>query len=251
MKELLIIITGVLAFALPIVLAFAWTKKTRCSPVAYLVGAMCFILFAYTLESFAHYYFLYINKTSAEAFNTKPILYGIYAALMAGLFEETGRLFGFKVLLKKFKDKAISVGYGIGHGGIECVLTLGATYLMYSVVLLGGSLGDALADSTALSTINAINAAIIPFALIERVSALILHISLSIIMFKAVRVKKCFYLYIVAILIHMIADIPAGLYQAGILTSIPLIEILTLAISLITFYFAIKTYKSIGEEKNA
>lgn len=251
MKEFLIILTGVLAFALPIVLAFVWTKKTKCTPIAYLVGVMCFILFAYTLESFAHYYFLYINETVAEALNTKPILYGLYAAFMAGLFEETGRLFGFKVLLKKFKDKAISVGYGIGHGGIECVLTLGATYLMYSVVLLGGSLGDTLADTTALSTINAIETSIIPFALIERISALILHISLSILVFKASRNKKSFYLYIVAILIHMVADIPAGLYQAGILTSIPLIEVLTLVVSLLTFYFAIKTYKSMKEKENA
>lgn len=251
MKTVLILISGLFAFALPIVLAYFWSKNTKCNFVAYLVGALCFVLFANTLESLAHYYFLYINPTTADALNTKPLLFGLYAGIMAGLFEETGRLFGFKVLLRKFKDKAVSVGYGIGHGGIECVLTLGATYLMYSVVLLGGSLGDASADATALTTINAIETFIIPFATLERISALILHISLSVLVFKAVNTKKSFYLYIVAILIHTIADIPAGLYQAGVITSIPLIEALTLAISLVTLYFAIKTYKSMEEKENA
>jgi uncharacterized membrane protein YhfC len=48
-------------------------------------------------------------------------LYAVLGALLAGLFEETGRFIAFKFLLKKRTDRKTAISYGIGHGGFEAI----------------------------------------------------------------------------------------------------------------------------------
>ena len=247
-KETLIIITTVVAFLLPICLVIFWKIKTNCYWLAFATGALCFMIFAYVLEGIVNVYLININNTTSYFLMSNPLAYGIVGALMAGLFEETGRLFGFKLLLKNHKEKNISVGYGIGHGGIECVLTLGTSYLLYTLVILGVSLGDPSTDAIALQAINSIQTTIIPVAVLERIVSIILHISLSIFVYKAANKTESFYLYPVAILLHMVSDIPAGLYQAGLITSVMLVELLIAIITIVIFIFAIKMYKNMKDE---
>ena len=47
-----------------------------------------------------------------------------------------GRLFCFKVLLKKHKKSDCAVAYGIGHGGIEVVIIVGMSYLYPLAILI-------------------------------------------------------------------------------------------------------------------
>ena len=248
LKNILIIIAALFGFGFPIALSIYWHKKSDCKYRVILTGAICFVLFSSLLEAMIHLYFLMINEKTATFINSSPIIYALYGGLMAGIFEETGRLFGFGVLLKKQKDKNISIGYGIGHGGIECIITLGSAYLLYSIVVCGGSLGDASADAQALQTIESIQTSIIPLAIIERISAIMLHIGLSVFVFKAVREKKKFYYYILAILIHAICDIPAALYQTGVIKSVLLVEILVFIMGLSILMVGLKMYKKIENE---
>lgn len=247
-KETLIIVTTVVSFLLPLCLVIYWKTKTKCNWITFASGALCFMLFAYLIESFINLYLLQINQTTSKFLTSNPLVYGIFGALMAGLFEETGRLFGFKLLLKKQKEKNAAIGYGIGHGGIECVMTLGVTYLTYTLFILNGTLGDITTDNLIAQTINSIDITIIPIALIERIVAIILHIALSVFVYKAANKTKSFYLYPLAILLHMISDIPAGLYQAGLLTNIYVVETLGAIISITIFIFAIKIYKNMKDE---
>lgn len=251
MKNIAFILCTIIAFALPIVLMVIWRKKTGCAIKPFIVGALCFALFATLIEPIFHTLIMLPDNAVSRFITNSPIVYALYGGLAAGLFEETGRLFGFKVLLKDYKEIETSVGYGIGHGGIECILTLGITYLLYTIVILGGSLGDSVADAAVISTISSININIIPLAIIERVLAITLHIGLSILVFGAVNYKKYRYLFVVAILIHMIADIPAGLYQAGAITSLLIVELLTAVVSVSTIVLAIIFYKKMEEELDA
>ena len=248
-KETLIIITTVVAFLLPICLAIFWKTKTNCYWLAFATGALCFMIFAYVLEGLVNVYLINVNETTSYFLMSSPLAYGVFGALMAGLFEETGRLFGFKLLLKNHKEKNVSVGYGIGHGGIECVLVLGVNYLLYVFVILGGSLGDPASDAVVLQMINSTQTSIIPLAMFERIISIILHISLSIFVYKAANKTKSFYLYPVAILLHMISDVPAGLYQAGLITNVMLVELLIAIITIVIFIFAIKMYKNMKDEE--
>ena len=248
-KETLIIITTVVAFLFPICLAIFWKTKTNCYWLAFATGALCFMIFAYVLEGLVNVYLINVNETTSYFLMSNPLAYGVFGALMAGLFEETGRLFGFKLLLKNHKEKDVSVGYGIGHGGIECVLVLGVNYLLYVFVILGGSLGDPASDAVVLQMINSIQTSIIPLAMFERIISIILHISLSIFVYKAANKTKSFYLYPFAILLHMISDVPAGLYQAGLITNAILVELLIAIITIVIFIFAIKMYKNMKDEE--
>lgn len=249
-KFVLLLIAVIFAFLFPVALFLIWRKNTKCKWIAFIIGVISFTVFANGLESIAHYYFLSINETTSMFLYKNIIAYTAYGALMAGLFEETGRLVSFKLLLNKYKTKEISVGYGIGHAGIECILTLGITYLLYVIVLGGGSLGDAATDLSVMAIIDQIDTALIPFAILERLIAICVHIGLSILVFKAANHKGSFHLYFVAILLHALTDVPAGLYQMGLIQSVIVIEVLTLAIGIAILFFGIKTYKKleIGEK---
>lgn len=244
-KFIVFLVTTLFAFLFPLILFIVWRKKTNCKWIAFIVGAICFTVFANGLESVVHYYFLSTNEITLTFFTNHLGLYALYGGLMAGLFEETGRLLGFKLLLSKYKTKETAIGYGIGHAGIECVLTLGVTYLLYALVLGGMSLGDGQTNSIILQSIDQINAGLASVAMLERLIATSVHIGLSILVFKAANVKGCFYLYPVAILLHMITDIPAALYQTGFISSIFAVEGITLIIGLAILYIGIKVYKTL------
>lgn len=250
MKTVLVISTTILAYVIPLILVIIWRIKTKCSFKPFLIGALGFVIFANVFESLFHYFMLYGNQTTANFINNNPLVYGIYGALTAGIFEEVGRLFCYKVFLRKNKEKENSVAYGIGHGGIECIFVLGSTYLIYSIVALGGNLGDPQTTSEIALILNGIDPIIIPIALIERILALTIQIGLSIIVFKAASNKKCFYYFPLAIILHTLTDLPAGLYQAGIIKSIAAIEIITAIFAIAIIYYGVAIYKTIGENES-
>lgn len=246
--KVLFVIAAAFGFVLPIGLNIYWSSKNKVSGFSYVVGAIGFILFAMILETTLHNYLLITNSSTAAFIYSSPIIYAIYGGLSAGVFEETARLLGFKLLLNKKNNKANAVAYGIGHGGAECILTLGVTYLLYSVYLLFGTYGDAATDALLEQTIASIEPAVIPLAMVERAAAMMLHIGLSILVYKATTNKKYFYYYFVAIFLHALMDVPAALYQYGIINNLLIIESVTLIFGGAVLYFAIKKYKEMEEE---
>ena len=154
------------------------------------MGSLCFLLFAMGLEQMLHAVVIGMENPISERINNTPWLYVLYGCLAAGIFEETGRYFGFSVLLRNYKEKEVSVAYGIGHGGIETIMTLGLTYGMLALVSLGVSLGDEQTSELLWKTINSAGAGEMCLAMLERVSAMMLHIGLSVLVFAAVRRGK-------------------------------------------------------------
>lgn len=69
--------------------------KWRC----FFAGAAAFILFAMILEQLLHSAVL--RSPAGAVLQGNIWLYGLYGGLAAGLFEETGRLAAFRLLLKK------------------------------------------------------------------------------------------------------------------------------------------------------
>ena len=138
MRLFLLIIVLIFSFGLPIILLCKWKRKTGSKLKPFIVGALVFFIFVNFLEGLFHQLFLFGNNPVSAFLNSNAAAYALYAALMAGIFEECGRLFGFKVLLKQNDQIYNSVSYGIGHGGIEIMLTLGAAYLVYLIAYIGG-----------------------------------------------------------------------------------------------------------------
>ena len=73
-----------------------------------------------------------------------------------------------------------------------------------------------------------------------------LHISLSVVVFRAVRQRKAGYLGL-AVALHALFDVPAALFQCGVLHSTWLVEALLLVLCLGCAAYAKKQYCALQE----
>ena len=82
----------------------------------------------------------------------------------------------------------------------------------------------------------------------ERILAIVLHTSLSVIVFASIKMKGRLCLYPAAIVLHAIFDVPAVLYQRGVITSIGLTELLLLAAGIVLVFVTVKIYRMMKAE---
>lgn len=203
--------------AIPIILLFYYKKKgAQVSP--FFVGCAVFILFALILESLMHQLVLKVLP-AGEKIMGNTWLYALYGGLAAGVLEETGRFVAFKTVLKKrLGNDKNALMYGAGHGGIEAVLLLSATYVSYIAIgvmlnagqadkLTAGLTGDMLTQTQALlATVAAMTPLSCLLAFLERCSAMTIHICLSVLVWFAAKKPGKGWLYPLAILLHAVFD---------------------------------------------
>lgn len=250
--------TGLLAITIPVVLIVAWKMYTKRSLVPFWVGVMVFIAFSRMLEMIPHSLFLLSSNPVSKAINGNVVLYVIYAATVAALFEETGRYLAFLFVLTKHPNKETAVTYGIGHGGIECILVLGVTYIQYYAygqLINNGSMDKMLsAYKDSSQSVDALNQLITNIkgvtqmtcymADLERISAMMVQVALSILVFQAVYVAGKKYMYWVAVALHFLMDVPAALYQKGVLKLLPT-EIILFVYAALVLAFGVKIYQGL------
>jgi len=208
-------LTGI---AVPVALAWWLVKKQKARLTTILIGAGVFIVFALLLEPILH--MLVLKGPHGPAIMGNVWLYALYGGLAAGLFEETGRFLAMKYLLKKEPSKTLpAVAYGAGHGGVEMILIFGMTMisnLVLSVMINTGAAETLLATApanaleqvqTQFEQLETTAAGSYFLGLWERVSALILQLGLSILVWTAVRKGgKWLWLFPAAILLHFLVD---------------------------------------------
>jgi len=263
------VLMGIIGITAPVALVVIWLVKTKQPFTTVLVGAITFIVFALGLETIPKLIFLRANNPIGNYVAGHMGLYMIIAALLAGIFEETGRLVAFKYILKKRNDRMTALSYGIGHGGVEVLLVLGVAgfqYLAYAIMIQAGQFDQIVAEvaakapdqvdtiKTVADSIAATSLLTVFWGIIERIAAVLIHISCSIIMFKAVKMKGKMWLYPVAVLIHTSVDMIAALYQCGFISNVGIIVMLFLVWGGVLFAFCYnKVYKKLPdiiEEKN-
>ena len=221
-------VSGLMGFLIPVVLLFYLKKKKKADLIPFLAGLSVMLIFALILESAVH---SVVFKTGfGEKIYSTPWMYALYGGLMAGLFEEMGRLIAFRTVLRKYMDRNINaVMYGAGHGGFEAAVILGMTMvnnLMWSFMINSGGTEVLTGDYTG-EVLEQIQASIRELCItpswhflvagLERILAVILQIALSVLVWFAVKNKKRGFLFPAAILIHMAVDAGAVLLaQAGI-----------------------------------
>ncbi|MBD5130896.1 MAG: YhfC family intramembrane metalloprotease [Ruminococcaceae bacterium] len=222
-----------LALVIPIAAAVVFKLKNRETWLPSLfIGAGTFIVFALVLEQLLHAVMIPIIKDNA-------ILYSVYGALAAGIFEETGRLVAYKTLMRKHYTTKNAVLMGLGHGGIEAIIALGLTLTMLLVLaVMSNSMGidktlEIIANGNSeiaqtpleaqLESIRDYNFASMATGVYERIIALTFHTCMSVVVYKSVSQKGKIWLYPTAIVLHALLDFPAAMYQTGIITSIPVV----------------------------
>ena len=235
----ILILDLILGFAVPVCLAWWMIKKYKVRLSTILIGAATFIVFALVLEALVHR--LVLGGSLGATIQGKTLYYALYGGLMAGLFEETGRFLSMKFLMKKEPTTALpGLAYGAGHGGVEMLILFGISMisnLAMAVMVNAGQLETIVAQTPADAQ-EQVRAAAVKLAelragdlllgLWERISALILHLSLSVLVWAAVRKGgKWLWLFPAAILLHAGVDAQAVILSKS--ASMPALEAIIFA----------------------
>lgn len=246
------LITGtVLAFLIPIAAVIVYKLKNRDARLpSALVGAVTFLVFALILESLLHNIMLPFIQGNA-------VIYIIYGALAAGIFEETGRLVAYKVVMKNNLTTKNAIMMGLGHGGFECMMVLGFSMisLAASAIMVNNdglettistlSGGDAAAAETVRAQIEALTTygfGNMVLGIYERLIAMTFHVCMSVLVFHAVSQPRQIKLYVLAVILHAALDVPAAMYQVGIL-SLPVVYIIMTVLTAAVVYFIVTLTK--------
>ena len=234
-------ISLIISLALPIAGIIYLKKKYNASLKTFFIGMIMFFVAVQILEASIHNYFLNINISTSEFLLGNPLAYMLYGGLMAGIFEETARLISFKFLIKDRND-ITAITYGVGHGGIEAIL-IGAVSslnaIIYSVLINNGGFqslmeGASVSKEVISTTYNQfVNTSSFYWLMpgVERMIAMAIQISLSIMVFYAVKERKYIYFFI-AIICHAVINFPAALYQARVISNIYIVEGITLLLAI-------------------
>jgi uncharacterized membrane protein YhfC len=197
-----------------------------------IAGIAVFALFAMVIERAINGYLLHVNETTA-GWLSNPVVFVTYGALAAGICEEVGRFIAMRLLLKRAREKAspaantdgTALAYGLGHGGAEAWLVgvlVQVQWIVFAVFENRGELDSHLPNvpADAMMRLHLILASLSPttagiFAL-ERLAALVFQIALSVLMWRGLRAGWRGILPL-AIVAHALVDVPATLFQAGVL----------------------------------
>lgn len=214
-------VSAVVGVGLPVGLFLGLRKRLSLQVVPMIVGVAVFVLFAMVLEQTLHMVVLRPQPDGTMALrDNNPALYVLYGIFAAGIFEETGRLVAFLALKRFFKGVRTAVSYGIGHGGIEAILLLSlpmVSDIVLSMVINAdpnGQIASALPAATRYALVGTAPA----YFLVgggERILAIAIQLSLSLLVWIAVTHKGRWWLFPLAILLHAVCDTPAAIAQTG------------------------------------
>ena len=258
-----LIITVILMIAIPVAFFILWRGKYKeQTKISWLIaGAVGFIVSARMLELGVHYFCILADNPVSRFINGNTLAFVLYGITMAGVFEECGRHIVLKYVMKKNRTRENAVLYGIGHGGIEILAVLLPAMILYLVIAVLFSRGNAeeamkqlnITEETAAAALPSVQAAAafgygaMAMNVIERLFAMLLHIGLTVIVFYgAVNAKKAF--LPLAVLLHMLLVTFPALYQRG---AVPLwsVEVWAAFWAAATGFIAAGLYRKMKSER--
>lgn len=254
----MLLLAGTFNVVFPLMLGWWIIKKKGTSWKLFGVGVLTFIgsqIFHLPVvrgltTAFSSGMFPHVDPGFAPFFNA------IVLGLLAGIFEETARWIGYKILKKKGDSLGAALTLGAGHGGIEAII-IGVSVLATLVSMLALQ-----SSSAALSALPENQAALarqqvqafwatawhMPLAgAVERIAALGLHIGLSVMVWMAISFRKPIWFWL-AILYHAAVD-GLALLAMGFGIHVWLIEAGLILISFGALYGIITTAKRMEQER--
>ena len=246
-------ITFLIGLGVPIFLCIWYRVKKKADLLPFFIGCAVMLIFALVLESIVHQ--IVLNGPAGPTITGNIWLYALYGGLMAGLFEETGRLVAFLTILRKKRNNdANALMYGAGHGGLE-MFAIGSMTMVNNIiysVMINTGMSHVLTDSVTGETKAQVEQVIeqlistpsINFLLggVERLLAIMLQIALSVLVWFAANNKKKWYLYPVAILIHFLVD-GVTVVVSSLVGNALFTEGIVLVMSVCVALFSYKVYK--------
>jgi len=249
------VFSEIIGVILIVVLIWAvWRKKTREPFFPAFIGACVWFIFAMVLENIPKSIVL-----SRPAVSSSVLLTAVAASAFAGVFEEAGRFIAFRTVLRKYDTKRTAVTYGIGHGGCEAVLLI--AFNLLGTLMVGSFLNSGRLDASLammppayieqlndrVQSLARTDVSDIIIAYIERLTAIAIHISLSVPVFLAAREKRSLWLLPLAVFLHFAVDaVYAYLALSG--CNIVVTEVVTVLVTAVMAVFAYRLYRSRPDE---
>lgn len=240
------------AIGAPVILCVLMRMKKKAKLSSCFIGMGTFIVSALILEQILH---VIVLRGTGTLITGNIWLYALYGGLAAGLFEETGRYFAMKLLMKKNLNRENALMYGVGHGGIEAIIIVGlaeinnivTSFLINSgqaELLLNGSNETVMASLSQLWLLPPYQ---FYMAGIERLTAIALHISLSYFVYRAVKEHRIGF-YFLAVALHFLVD--GVTVAASVFLPVTAIEgVLILMVAGIGFW-VYKMYRAAAPDRN-
>lgn len=266
------IVVALACTLIPFVFLGYYRAKTQAKTSSFFIGMAFYVLAALMAEGLFNMLFykglvlILSEQTASQFFNrtNHPVFYAMYGAIVAGVFEETGKYLGLKKCMKDRTGKENAFLFGVGHGSFEMIaygssLFMGNIVIAFMVNSFGmdgyfeklGITGDVVNEQKqiieqmiAIAPIENVAAGI------ERVLALVLQTSLTIFIFLALNYKKLKPLFPIAIVLHIIGYVPTYLMQVSILKSLPLNLCLTGAVVIFTASYAYRMFHQVSEKSS-
>ncbi|MCQ2081851.1 MAG: YhfC family intramembrane metalloprotease [Lachnospiraceae bacterium] len=242
------------AVVVPCGLLLFLRKKFGASITAFLVGCGIWFFFAMILEQILHG--LVITSSIGPVIVDNLALNALYGGLAAAVFEEAGRFVGIKLLLKrKHGNPHNALMYGAGHGGFEMLYLFGMSMLSnltYSLMINDGSITQQIASfspeeqgqvQALIDTLVGTPSYMFAMGLVERVSAVILHIALSVLVWAAVVNGKKM-MFPIAMAVHFVVD-ASSIILFNLDIPVVLVELVVLGMALVAAYYAKKVFEEV------
>ncbi len=242
--------TLALCVLLPFALCYIIWRRTKAKVSSYFIAWLIFLIFVLGLEQLVH---TIVLKTSfGTAIQQNLGMYAFYGGFTAALFEEVGRFLAMKYIMKNRLDKYNALMFGAGYSGFEALVVTAMTYvnnITVSMMIQNGTFEQLLQDMTVeqqQETISSLSGlwTMAPYQFfmggVERIFAIIVQISLSIIVYKAVKDNKPTF-FITAFLIHLVVDFVS--IVVGSTFPIIVAELVIGVISVVIGIYARKIYR--------
>ncbi|GAP11421.1 predicted membrane protein [Bellilinea caldifistulae] len=218
---LAMLVSALIVFTLPTVLAVIFIRRYGASLLAVGVGVLGFLVPQVMLRIPALQWLG--QQPFYQQWAAQPWFLALFLSLTAGLFEETGRWIGFRYLLKNRLQFKNALAYGVGHGGFEAIFLVGLSYvnlILFSVMINNGTFDSVVAPQLGLAA-EQIRTQLISTSSylylvggIERVFAIAVQLGLSVVVFYAVKNRQARY-YWLAVLLHTLVNLPAVLLASA------------------------------------
>ncbi len=182
-------ITFALSFILPIVVWIILSARIKGMLSAIIVGALGFVVPQIVIR-LNILQLLQLSPTYLEFANNNVTLFSFLLGFSAALFETVGRVMVFYFMRNRL-SYIYGMGAGLGHGGIEAIYIVGLTYinnLIFSLMINTQGVSGVAASLNNDTTIQGIVDSILAtpsshflVAGVERLSVMVIHVALSLI----------------------------------------------------------------------
>jgi len=242
------------AVTIPILLVIILKIRTKTSLIPAFAGCMAYLFFGLELTGLLHGFFMKEGSAIGDFINSNVVSYTLYVVLVTAVLEETGRLVCFKYILRNHTHKRSSLMFGIGYAGLETALVVGlSAFLNLAYASVINELGveefvksfegvEPSAVNELVETIQAITVLDCVAASVERIICIIIQVALSVICYYAVS-KGLYIYYGIAIVMHMIVNIPSSLVKYGTVDNAVVAELIIAVLAAGIAYVAIKLYR--------